>query len=131
MELPKISTIIMNNSKNVFIYITLDCPNVVICNPSSNADHVPLAFGLTIVAGLGTSIAWCHTTIASSIPSSTQFCHAVVTSFIENLCMPSTKPQSTNFKLAVIFLMKLIDKAHIQMDKFCAILLQCFKDPHH
>ena len=35
---------------------TLDCYDVSICHPSSNADHVPLAFGLTIAAGLATVI---------------------------------------------------------------------------
>ena len=35
---------------------TLDCYDVSICYPSSNADHVPLAFGLTIAAGLATVI---------------------------------------------------------------------------
>ena len=46
----------MNNSEDVLINITLDCPDVEICYPSSNADNIPLAFGLTIVAGLGTAI---------------------------------------------------------------------------
>ena len=46
----------MNNSEDVLVNRTLDCYDVSICYPSSNANHIPLAFGLTIAAGLATVI---------------------------------------------------------------------------
>ena len=48
--------------------------------------------------------------------------HVLLTGLIESLCIPQTKPQSIDFKLAVIKLMKLIGNMLTEIDKFYAIL---------